>query len=289
MLIHHNVYKQRNPLRLLCAFRYNEKLHVYNANIASAVRYSDLVKPIVDVWILNGKENLTDTIELFRSMIQNRYISKPSLKMATWYYDNMTLYVDLILVVQNNLAYAIIKMLDDRTNLVSTGVVVSSIIILIIIIMCPLLVRMVRSLTNDIQNYAITLVEKTKELKKEKKKTDTLFYQMLPKSVGEKLKKHKNFTAQYHKEVSCGHLVSVDGVYCFVRVKKMGNVVHRAGIEPTLLAVWAIVLTVTPPRLSDVIDLSMCICLCDSLSDSQCKTLRLFPQQVLYMASGHIS
>ena len=78
----------------------------------------------------------------------------------------------------------------------------SSIIILIVVIMCPLLVKTVRSLTNDIQNYAITLVNKTKELNKEKKKTDSLLYQMLPQTVGEQLKKHKDVTAQYHKEVT---------------------------------------------------------------------------------------
>ena len=29
----------------------------------------------------------------------------------------------------------------------------------------------------------------------------------------------------------------------------MGNIVHRVGIEPTSLAVWASVLTISPPKL----------------------------------------
>ena len=34
---------------------------------------------------------------------------------------------------------------------------------------------------------------------------------------------------------------------------KMGNIAPRAGIKPTCLAFWASMLTITPPRLPDVI------------------------------------
>ena len=34
-------------------------------------------------------------------------------------------------------------------------------------------------------------------------------------------------------------------------VMKMGNIVLRAGVEPTSLAFWASVLTITPPMLPD--------------------------------------
>ena len=175
---------------------------MYKANIRSAVRYSSLVKPIAEARISSGGKNLTDTIDFFRDTIQKRKLSKPSLRVATWYFDNMTLFVDLLFLVQNDLARAIVGTLDERTGHVTTGVAVSSLIILIVVIMCPLLVKTVRALTNDIQNYAITLVNKTKELNIEKRKTDILLYQMLPKSVAEQLKRKKDVTAQYHKEVT---------------------------------------------------------------------------------------
>ena len=43
------------------------------------------------------------------------------------------------------------KSLDARSDEVTTGVIISCVIIVIVLIMCPLLVRTVKSLTDDIQ------------------------------------------------------------------------------------------------------------------------------------------
>ena len=57
-------------------------------------------------------------------------------------------------------------------------------------------------------------------------------------------------------------------------VIKIGNIVPRAGMEPTSLASLASVLTITPLRLPDVTTLPKPTCLCGSLPDTvtgQCK------------------
>ena len=46
---------------------------------------------------------------------------------------------------------------------------------------------------------------------------------------------------------------------------KMGNIVPRAGFEPTHLAFRASALTIKPSRLPDVITLPTSTCLCHSL------------------------
>ena len=181
---------------------YNEKLHVYQANIRSAVRYSSLVKPIAEARISSGGKNLTDTIDLFRDDIQKRKLSKPSLRAATWYFDNMTSYVDLLFLVQSDLAKAIISTLDDHAYDVTTGVAVSSVIILIVVVMCPVLVKTVRSLTNDIQHYALTLVKKTRELHEEKRTIKSLICQMIPRQIVGQISGNRESTSQYYKEVT---------------------------------------------------------------------------------------
>ena len=181
---------------------YNEKLHVYRANIRSAVRYSALVKPIADARISSGGKNLTDMIESFRNTIQKRMLSKPSLRAATWYFDNMTSYIDLLFLVQSDLAKGIISTLDDSAADVATGVAVSSVIILIVVVMCPVLVKTVRSLTNDIQRYALTLVDKTCELNQERAQIDVLLYQMLPRQAADEWKQHRELAAHYYKELT---------------------------------------------------------------------------------------
>ena len=50
--------------------------------------------------------------------------------------------------------------------------------------------------------YALVLVDKTKELSKEKRRTDSLLYQMVPRQVAEKLKTHKGVDAEYFKSVT---------------------------------------------------------------------------------------
>lgn len=60
--------------------------------------------------------------------------------------------------------------------------------VVVVIAMCPVIMFAANGLSTDIQLYTVTLVEKTKELNMEKYKTETLLYQMVPKSVADKLK-----------------------------------------------------------------------------------------------------
>lgn len=60
--------------------------------------------------------------------------------------------------------------------------------VVVVIAMCPVIMCTANGLSTDIQLYTVTLVEKSKELNMEKYKTETLLYQMVPKSVADKLK-----------------------------------------------------------------------------------------------------
>ena len=57
----------------------------------------------------------------FRHEIQYGNISEPSLKKASIWFDTMTIYIDLLLVIQDELATEILRKLDERTNSVTTG------------------------------------------------------------------------------------------------------------------------------------------------------------------------
>ena len=50
-------------------------------------------------------------------------------------------------------------------------------------------------------------------------------------------------------------------------VMKMGNIVPRAGIEPTSHTFWASLLTITPPRFLDVTILPMATFKCGTLPE----------------------
>lgn len=53
-----------------------------------------------------------------------------------------------------------------------------------------------------VQIYACNLSEKAKELKREKRKSDMLLFQMLPPSVATQLKQTQKVPAEYYEEVT---------------------------------------------------------------------------------------
>jgi len=70
-------------------------------------------------------------------------------------------------------------------------VAATAVILVLIIALSPVVFLLIHRMTLTIQNYALGLSKKTKELRREKKRSDTLLYQMLPKSVALQLKLSK--------------------------------------------------------------------------------------------------
>ena len=68
-------------------------------------------------WFTKSSLSFTD----YRNEIQYGNISEPSLKKASIWFDTMTIYIDLLLEIQSNLAEEILRKLDDRTNSVTAG------------------------------------------------------------------------------------------------------------------------------------------------------------------------
>ncbi|XP_041377373.1 guanylate cyclase 32E-like [Gigantopelta aegis] len=79
---------------------------------------------------------------------------------------------------------------------------ISGILLFVVFLMCPLVVYFVQALTSDIQMYAQTLVNKTKELHREMRKTNSLLYQMVPRVIADKLKNNESIDAEYFKSTT---------------------------------------------------------------------------------------
>ena len=55
------------------------------------------------------------------------------------------------------------------------------------------------TLTNDIQKCALTVIAKNRELNRERKRTDALLVQTLPRSIVDGLRKHQKFHAKFYR------------------------------------------------------------------------------------------
>ncbi len=178
----------------------------------SAGRYSLFVSDFANNRISSGGVNLTIHIETFRHIIQRRELTIPSLLNATHYFDNMTSYINLVYIAVKDLADEIIDNLDMEAGFGSVGVLKSSIVICVVLLMCPVLVKIVNTLTNNLQRSAIEVMNKSDELTQTIKEVDSILYQMVPRLVVDGIKNHLDIKPQYFKEVSilCLSVVGID-------------------------------------------------------------------------------
>ncbi|CAD5111769.1 DgyrCDS1046 [Dimorphilus gyrociliatus] len=72
----------------------------------------------------------------------------------------------------------------------------------IVLLLGPIVIILIDKITATIHNYALGLSGKTKELRMEKKRSDELLYQMLPKSVALQLKLSKRVSAESFNSVT---------------------------------------------------------------------------------------
>ena len=79
---------------------------------------------------------------------------------------------------------------------------VNIIVLALVLIGAPSVTFLIYRMTHRIQEYAVGLSDKTKELRREKKKSDSLLYQMLPKSVALQLKLSKKVSAEVFNHVT---------------------------------------------------------------------------------------
>lgn len=87
------------------------------------------------------------------------------------------------------------EILNNEENSYRSKVFTFSILILVLVI-SPIIILLVRNAMFTIQNFAGNLVDKTIELRKEKKKSDRLLFEMLPPAVVMQLRQQRQVCNQ---------------------------------------------------------------------------------------------
>ncbi|XP_071145186.1 uncharacterized protein [Mytilus edulis] len=170
-----------------------------NVTFESARFYSKIAFDIYNIELAKNTEVIVP-IEDYRNRIKsNNYTStQASIHEAERWFDNMTIYQGVLTRTQNALALTIDESLAKASEEELQSVITICIVFGVILIVCPLIVFAVYSLTSEIQKYSISIANRTKALNKEKKRTDILLYQMLPKSVAESLKRSEEVDAEQY-------------------------------------------------------------------------------------------
>ena len=183
---------------------YNKRIHSFKLHYSSASSYSPLVNPLLDD---EAEEiNATHAINTFRAEIRkseiNANVSYKSLDKAAWFFDNMTIRVDSIFVMQEQIAAKLSHMIENAIADIYIQIAVYAILVVLAVAICPIIVFFSETLTSNIAKYSRILIEKSSELDEEKSKSNTILYQMIPKPLAERLKRTSDIESQFFKSVT---------------------------------------------------------------------------------------
>ncbi|KAG1661238.1 Atrial natriuretic peptide receptor 1 [Nymphon striatum] len=144
----------------------------------------------------------TANITRRRLEIIERVNVKPDFEKATEYFYVMLGYLDILQKIQYEIRYKIENTIMAEVTSSNSRVVLGIVILVIVLIISPVIIFIVRMVTNTIQAFAESLIFKTHELRFEKRRSDKLLYQMLPIRVAKQLKQQKKVTAETFESVT---------------------------------------------------------------------------------------
>ncbi|GFN86452.1 Atrial natriuretic peptide receptor 1 [Plakobranchus ocellatus] len=110
------------------------------------------------------------------------------------YHEAVTQYFNLLVDLTQIVAQKVLDDADDLIAIALNMVTVACLVFIFVLVMTPVLIVMMHMLTSSIQNYATEASQKSEQLKLEKARSDSLLYQMLPKSVAQQLKMNQSVT-----------------------------------------------------------------------------------------------
>ncbi|XP_069106014.1 uncharacterized protein [Argopecten irradians] len=170
---------------------YNTVIYRFRAFYETAELYSNRVDRLYTSGVSEAGSDLLAIIDGFRFEIQHydSEVFHPDIQKARYWFDNMTLYLDTLLKIQQNLGFEIIGRLDVVIDDSTRDLSISVSCLVIVLIMCPLVIFVADNLTSSIQRYSLRLVSTTKQLGEENRKMNGLIYQMIPEVVAKKFQK----------------------------------------------------------------------------------------------------
>ncbi|ALC40437.1 CG33958 [Drosophila busckii] len=121
---------------------------------------------------------------------------------ATQYNEYMHNYTDDLRILQKALRRQIKEYVDKTLQEADRKEAIGIAILVVVLLVSPIIIILVKNAAATIQLYAMNLSIKAKELKREKRKSDSLLFQMLPPSVAMQLKQTQQVPAELYETVT---------------------------------------------------------------------------------------
>ncbi|CAH0563810.1 unnamed protein product [Brassicogethes aeneus] len=134
-------------------------------------------------------------------IIQNKNRT-PNYNESLVYFEAIAGYTDELRRLQRDLRITIREYVDENLQEAASREAIGIATLVGVLAVSPVIIWLVRNAVATIQLYAANLAKKAKELKREKKKSDFLLFQMLPPSVATQLKQTRQVPAEYYASVT---------------------------------------------------------------------------------------
>ncbi|SPP75897.1 uncharacterized protein LOC117592705 [Drosophila guanche] len=182
-------------------------------NFVSYVRYEFLARELINStlnyapMLKNMYTNITSTKKFHRAKQMSTTLLKnnPNVsneRSAIEYYELMNNYTDDLRILQKALRRQIKEYVDKTLVEADRKEAIGIAILVVVLLVSPVIIILVRNAAATIQHYALNLSQKAKELKREKRKSDSLLFQMLPPSVAMQLKQTQQVPAELYEAVT---------------------------------------------------------------------------------------
>ncbi|XP_030381562.1 uncharacterized protein LOC115629245 [Scaptodrosophila lebanonensis] len=167
--------------------------------INSSLNYAPMLRPMYT--------NITSTKKFLRVKLMSNIVlkNKPNVsdeRSALEYYEFMHNYTDDLRILQKALRRLIKEYVDKTLVEADRKEAIGIAILVVVLIVSPIIIILVKNAAATIQLYAFNLAQKAKELKREKRKSDSLLFQMLPPSVAVQLKQTQQVPAELYEAVT---------------------------------------------------------------------------------------
>lgn len=179
---------------------YQDKRLFGESILNRAMQYSDHIHDMMTELFLNS--TLDITLQEIHKTVRRNTPSQGSVESGESFFVQMTAYINILKSVQDSTAYKINDLLLQQTATVNEELTLSIIILTAAIILSPGIVALVHKMTSKIQVYASSVHGHALELEKERRTNNSLLYQLLPKSVVDKLKRKEEVLPEQFSEAT---------------------------------------------------------------------------------------
>ncbi|RUS86795.1 hypothetical protein EGW08_005455, partial [Elysia chlorotica] len=169
------------------------------------IRIAALFSPFTSKKLVNLESQyptvFTD-IDVFRDHWLINNFTEAGPEKGKQFHEAVMRYFDLLVDLTQDVALRVMEQTDDEIAIALNMVIVACLVFIFVLVMTPILVKMMHMLTSSIQNYAIQASQKSEQLVEEKARSDSLLYQMLPKTVAQQLKMNQTVAAECYDQVT---------------------------------------------------------------------------------------